>query len=189
VLRTDGDSSPALTSFPVPSHNFPRLVLLLAAEEGLHLLLVLLLSIIILLLSGLGLLSPDATGAATTEGRGKGEVNVLLRVETDNERGDVDDLLADADVALADEDTSVVDGLGETELVDAGLEAALQEVLDLEGKDVIELHAGLIEDTDTNQTANEGIAFEKTLGVLLVEGKKLTGLWLRLISPRLTLCI
>ena len=125
-------------------------------------------------LSGLGLLSADTAGASATEGRGKGEVDVLLGVETDDERGNVHDLLADADVALLDEDTGVVDRLGETELVDAGLEAALQEILSLEGKDVIELHAGLVKDTDADQTANEGIAFEKTLGVLLVEGKKLT---------------
>ena len=78
------------------------------------------------------------------------------------------------DVTLTDEDTGVVDGLGKTKLVDASLETTLQEVLDLKGKDVIELHAGLVEDTDTDQTANEGIAFEETLGVLLVESKKLT---------------
>jgi hypothetical protein len=77
-------------------------------------------------------------------------------------------------VALADEDTSVVDGLGETELVDAGLETALQEVLNLEGQDVIELHAGLVEDTDTDETANEGVTLEEALGVLLVESKKRT---------------
>lgn len=99
---------------------------------------------------------------------------MLLGVETDNEGGHVDDLLADTDVALADQDTGVVDGLGETELVDTGLEAALQEILDLEGQDVIELHAALVKDTDTDETANQGIAFEETLGVLLVEGKKLT---------------
>lgn len=77
-------------------------------------------------------------------------------------------------MTLADEDTSVVDGLGETELVDASLETALQEVLNLQGQDVIELHAGLVEHTDTDQTANEGIALEETLGVLLVESEKLT---------------
>ena len=78
------------------------------------------------------------------------------------------------DVALADENTSVVDGFGKTELVDAGLETTLQEILNLKGQHVIELHAGLVEHTDTDQTANQGIAFEQTLGVLLVEGKKLT---------------
>jgi hypothetical protein len=79
------------------------------------------------------------------------------------------------DVALLDENTSVVDGLCETELVDAGLKAALQEIFNLEGEHVIELHAGFVEDTDTDETANEGVPFEQALGVLFVEGEKLTG--------------
>ena len=41
-------------------------------------------------------------------------IDSLLRVQSDNERGNIDDLLADGDVSLADEDTGVVDGLGET---------------------------------------------------------------------------
>jgi len=126
------------------------------------------------LLSRLGLLPPDTTETTTTEGRCDGEINVLLRVQTDNERGDVDNLLADADVALADEDAGVVDGLGEAELVHACLEAALQKVLHLEGEHVIELHARLVEHADADETANEGIALEETLGVLFVEGEKLT---------------
>lgn len=39
---------------------------------------------------------------------------ILLGVESDNERRNVDDLLADSDVPLPDENTSVVNGLGET---------------------------------------------------------------------------
>lgn len=78
------------------------------------------------------------------------------------------------DVALADQDTGVVDGLGESELVDASLQATLQEILNLEGQDVIELHAGLVQDTDTDQTANEGVSFEETLWVLFVHGEQLT---------------
>lgn len=78
------------------------------------------------------------------------------------------------DVTLLDQDTGVVDGLGETELVDAGLETALQEVLNAEGKNVIKLHARLVEHTDTDQTANQGITFEQTLGVLFVESEQLT---------------
>jgi hypothetical protein len=78
------------------------------------------------------------------------------------------------DVALLDEDTGVVDRLGETELVDTGLQAALQEVLDLQGQDVIELHAGLIEHTNTDETANQGVTLEKTLWVLIVESEQLT---------------
>jgi hypothetical protein len=77
-------------------------------------------------------------------------------------------------VALLDQDTGVVDRLGKAKLVDAGLETALKEILDVEGQDVIELHAGLIEHTDADQTANQGVTFEQTLGVLLVEGEQLT---------------
>ena len=76
-------------------------------------------------------------------------------------------------MALADQHTSVMDGLGEAELVDAGLQATLQEVLNFQCQHVIELHTALIEHTDTDQTANEGIAFEETLWVLFVEGEKL----------------
>ena len=75
---------------------------------------------------------------------------------------------------LADEDTGVVDGLGETGLEDLGLQPALQEVLDLEGKHVIETHAGLVEDTNADETANKGITLEETLGVLVVELEELT---------------
>jgi len=61
------------------------------------LLLVLLTSIVVTtLLGGLGLLPPDTTGAASSEWRGEGEVDVLLGVEADHEGGNVDDLLADA---------------------------------------------------------------------------------------------
>jgi hypothetical protein len=77
-------------------------------------------------------------------------------------------------VPLLDEDTGMVDALRKTKLVDTSLEAALQEIFDLEGEHVIELHAGFIEHTDTDETANEGIAFEQALGVFFVESKKLT---------------
>jgi len=164
-------TDPALTSFRSPFRAVQTIPLMKSAS---NLLLILLITLALALLGGVGLLSPDTAGAATTEGRGQGEVDVLLGVETDDERRNVDDLLADADVALADQDTGVVDGLGEAELVDEGLEAALQEILSLEGQDVIELHAGLVEHTDADKAANEGIAFEETLGVLLVEGEQLT---------------
>lgn len=63
---------------------------------------------------------------------------------------------------------------GKTELVDAGLQAALQEIFGLERQHVIELHAGFVKHSDTDQTANQGIAFEQTLRVLLVKGQELT---------------
>lgn len=51
-------------------------------------------------LSSLSLLPADTTRTTTTEGRGESEVNVLLRVETDHVRGDVDDLLANTEVRI-----------------------------------------------------------------------------------------
>ena len=120
---------------------------------------------------------------------------MLLGIETDDERRNVDDLLANTtqdvsmdeialgkycyspDVSLADKDTGVMDGLGKTELVDAGLKTTLQEILDLKSQDVIELHAGLVEHTDTYETANESVTLKETLGVLLVKGQERTAHW------------
>lgn len=77
----------------------------------------------------------------------------------------------------------MVDGLGQTQLVDAGLQTALQEVFNPQSQHIIELHAGLVEHTDTDKTTNQGIALEQTLGVLLVESKKLTDKSLVSLNP------
>jgi hypothetical protein len=55
------------------------------------------------------------------------------------------------------------------------LKTALQEILNTESQDVIELHALVVQDTNTHKTANQGVTLEETLGVLLVQGQKLTG--------------
>lgn len=75
---------------------------------------------------------------------------------------------------LADEDTSVVDALRQTALEDLGLKSSLQEVLDLESQHVIEAHFGLIEHTDADQSSNQSIAFEQTLGVLSFQLEEFT---------------
>ena len=76
----------------------------------------------------------------------------------------------------------MMDGLGETELVHASLQSAFQEVFNAEGEHVIELHAGFVEHTDADETANEGVAFEETLGVLFIESEKLSGILISIIS-------
>jgi hypothetical protein len=58
-----------------------------------NLLLILLLRVFLLGGSG-GTLTLDASGTSSTVGGSEGEVNVLLGVETDNKRWNVDDLLA-----------------------------------------------------------------------------------------------
>ena len=55
---------------------------------------------------------------ATSEGRLEAEVNVLLRLESDDEGRDVDHLFPDSDVSLTDENSSVMDGLGQSQLED-----------------------------------------------------------------------
>ena len=68
-----------------------------------NLLLVLLAAVLVTaLLGGLGLLPPNTAGAAATKWRGKGEVNVLLGVKADHERGDVDDLLSNTTIHDSD---------------------------------------------------------------------------------------
>ncbi len=45
----------------------------------------------------------DAASAGSTEGRGGGKVDVLLAVDADHERGDVNELLSDAGQMEAEE--------------------------------------------------------------------------------------
>lgn len=130
--------------------------------------------------------------------RTQGTVTDLLRVETNDERGHVDDLLSDSgrrsvrrratllhpcvpllprnspDVSLADEDTSVVDALGQSRLEHLGLETTLEEVLHLEGEDVIQSHPLLVQHTDSDQATDQSVALEQTLGVLLIQLEELT---------------
>ncbi len=68
----------------------------------------------------------------------------------------------------------MVDTLGETALEDLCLQTSLQEILNLESEHIIETHPALIEHTDTDQPSDEGITFEKTLGVFVVQFQKLT---------------
>lgn len=77
-------------------------------------------------------------------------------------------------MSLGDEHTGVVDRLGQTKLEDLGLESSLQEILDTEGKDVIELHSVLVQNTDSHKSSDKGIALEKSLRVLLITGQKIT---------------
>jgi hypothetical protein len=70
------------------------------------------------------------------------------------------------DVTLADQDTGVVDGLGQAELEDLCLQAAVKEVLNLETQHVIELELGLVEDSVAHEATQDSVTLEQTLGVL-----------------------
>lgn len=56
-----------------------------------------------------------------------------------------------------------------------GLQTPLEEVLSLEGQDVIETHAGVVEHTNSNKTTDQGVTLEESLGVLVVELEELSG--------------
>lgn len=77
-------------------------------------------------------------------------------------------------MSLTDEDTSVVDGLGETSLEDTGLETTVEELLSGKTENVVELLLGLVEDSETGKTTEDGLSLEDTLGVLLGEGHEHT---------------
>jgi len=100
---------------------------------------------------------------------------VLLGLDADEERGDVDNLLADADVALTDEDTGVMDGLGETVLEDLGLETTLHDLGGGQTEDIIQLALGVGEETETLHAAKHGLTLEDAGLILLVESQQDTG--------------
>jgi len=77
-------------------------------------------------------------------------------------------------MSLFNEDTSVMDRLGESQLENLGLEPALEEIFDLEAENVIELHAVVTENSSTNQSSQECVTLEQTLGSLLLQSEELT---------------
>lgn len=100
---------------------------------------------------------------------------MLLGLESNHERGNVDNLLADSNVSLRNENSGVVDGLGQTQLEHLGLQSSLQEVLGRQSQHVIELHSVLGKNTESNQSSDQSVTLKQTLGVLLVSGKQLSG--------------
>lgn len=70
---------------------------------------------------------------------------------------------------LLNQNSSMMNALRKTELVDTSLQTALQEIFDFEGEHVIELHAGFVEHTDADETADQGVAFEEAFWVFFFE--------------------
>lgn len=68
----------------------------------------------------------------------------------------------------------MMDALGETALEDLSLQSSLQEILDLQGQHVIEAHLGLIKHTNSDQSSDQGVTLEQSLGVLGLELEELS---------------
>jgi hypothetical protein len=77
-------------------------------------------------------------------------------------------------VSLSNENASVVDGASQSHLEDLGLESSLKEILDFEGKDVIELVLVLVQHSNSVQTSHESSTFEKSLGILFIKSEELS---------------
>lgn len=55
------------------------------------------------------------------------------------------------------------------------LKTTLQEIFSAESQHVIELHAGVVQDTDADETTDKSVTLEETLRVFLLESQELTG--------------
>lgn len=119
-------------------------------------------------------LSLNSTSSTTTVWRVVSKVNVLLRLQSDHERWNVDDLLTDGNVSLSNQHSGVVDRSGQTQLENLGLQSSLQEVLDSQGQNVIQLHSVLGQDTDSHQSSDQSVTFEQSLLILVVSGQQVT---------------
>lgn len=82
---------------------------------------------------------------------------MLLRAHSDQEAGNVDELLADGDVSLSDEDSGVVDRVGELSLGDEGLESSLHDLGQGKTQDVIELSLVLLQHSESDHSSDKGI--------------------------------
>ena len=100
---------------------------------------------------------------------------MLLRVDSNEKRGRVAELLTNSNVSLTDENTSVVDCLGETALEDLSLKTSLEHLLASHGKGVIELSLSVVEETHSDQLTEESLTLELSGLVILLEGEQVTG--------------
>ena len=62
----------------------------------------------------------------------------------------------------------------QTALEDLSLQPSLQEILNLQRQHVIQTHAGLVEHTNADETTDERVTLEETLGILHIELEQLT---------------
>jgi len=101
-----------------------------------------------------------------------GKVNVLLAGGPDVETRDVDELRPDPDVPLLDEDAGVVDRLRQSLLVHLRLEAALEQLLSGELKDLVEFELVVGQEAVPAHPSQEGSTLEDPLGIVGLQRKE-----------------
>ena len=112
--------------------------------------------------------------AASTKWRGQGKVNVLLTVKANQEGRNVTDLLAHTDVALADQSASMMDGLGQAQPEDLGLQPALHDLGRGQAQHEIELLLRFKEQSKADHAAKQGLSLEDTHWALF-QGQQRSG--------------
>jgi len=104
------------------------------------------------------------------------EVNLVLVVDSNQERGDVDDATIDGDVTALDQGSGMVDRVSKLGLEDAGLESSLQQLVEGHSQDVIETVLGfLVQQTELEHLSQQGSAFEESALVLGIESEEFSG--------------
>jgi hypothetical protein len=99
---------------------------------------------------------------------------VFFRRSPDVKARDVNELVAHTNVALLNEDTSVVNGLGQTLLVDLSLKTTLQELLRRELQDEIQLELIVGEETITAHSTKKGSTLKDALRILGIKRQEST---------------
>ncbi len=66
----------------------------------------------------------------------------------------------------------MVDGLGQTQLEDLRLQAALEKILSLQAQHEIELHLRFVQHADADEAAKQRIAFEQPTRIFVFEREK-----------------
>jgi hypothetical protein len=121
------------------------------------------------------LLLLHSTESLSDEDGGRSVLDVLIGRGGDHEGRDVDHLLANRDVSLSDVHSGLMNGLGEVLVHDNGLKSSLEELVSVETEDVIELSLAFLEESESADSSDEGVTFEESSGISLVEGEELSG--------------
>ena len=114
---------------------------------------------------------------------------MLLRADSHQVAGDVDELLSNRDVSLSDEHAGVMHRVGKLSLGNDGLEASLHHLGQGKTKHVIELSLILLEETESNHSSDKGITYiiikilnneysstlEDSSLIFLVQSQKISG--------------
>ena len=118
--------------------------------------------------------SRNTTRATTSVGRVLSELDVLLRVHMNHERGRVHQLASHTNVSLTDQNTGVVHRLRQTQLEHLRLQSAVHQLRRAQLQHVVQLLLLLRHQSQTGHTTDDSSTLEDAARVLLVQRQQLT---------------